>query len=130
MRISSKATILLVLLVGLGAVNASVDSFEANYAKAKANAQTKNGAIYDAALGAAYEAMPDFKPKVEACLRQSPGPHAVRGYLLFLSEKNFGVFLEPKDEFAFCLSKALASPSVPPPPSVPYLNPFTFTVQP
>ena len=130
MGISTRATFAVTLLLGLGAAGATEDSFEANYAKAQANAATAQGAAYDAVLAAAYEAMPDFRRRLEACLRDNPGPHAVHGYFEFYTEKSFGVFLEPKDEFTFCLGPALASPSVPPPPSTPYLNPFTFTTSP
>lgn len=130
MQITTPAAIALALLLGFGTAGAAEESFEANYAKANANAATLAGAIYDAALGASYEAMPDFKPKVDACLQESPAPHVVRGYFLFQTKQSFGVFLEPKDDFTLCLSKALASASLPPPPSAPYLNPFTFTLQP
>ena len=108
----------------------TVDSFETKYAKAQANALTERGAAYDRELGTAYESMPEFRAKVTSCLEASPGPHSVRGYILFLSPKDFQVVLEPRDSFSSCLSQALASPSVPAPPEVPYLNPFTFSTQP
>ena len=108
----------------------TVDSFETTYAKAQANALTERGAAYDTELGTAFENMPEFRAKVTNCLEANPGPHSVRGYFLFLSPKDFQVVLEPRDSFSFCLSQALASPSLPAPPEVPYLNPFTFSTQP
>jgi hypothetical protein len=128
MRHSSRAAVIVTLLLGFGAVSASDDAFEANFAKAKANAATKEGAAYDAALSAAYEAMPDFRSRMEDCMLDSPAPHDLHGYLLFSSKKDFSVVLRPQDEFSDCVTQALASPSVPEPPTVPYLNPFVFTL--
>lgn len=128
MRQSHRAAVIVALLLGFGAVSASEDSFETNYAKAKANAATKEGAAYDAALGAAYEATPEFRGKVEECLLASPMPHDVHGYFQFTSKTEFTVVLEPKDTFSDCLSRAMLGQSVPAPPRVPYLNPFTFTL--
>ena len=112
-----------------GSTAASSGTFENNFAKAQANALTAPGAAYDKALQTAFEGMPEFAQKLADCLRDNPGSHDVRGYFLFFSPKDFQVVLEPRDEFTFCLSPALASPSLPVPPSVPYLNPFTFTTR-
>lgn len=122
-------TLCLAICSGVAFATGSNDTFETNFAKAQANARTERGEAYDKALRAAYEDMPDFKHRVTRCLESNPGHHTVRGYFLFLSEKGFLVALDPRDSFSDCLSQALASPSVPAPPSVPYLNPFTFTTQ-
>lgn len=128
MRQAIVTALVAALCLGLGSVNAAEDSFETNFDKAEANARTTQGAAYDALLARTYEAMPEFSTKVEVCLRANPGPHDVRGYFRFISKVDFEVVLEPRDAFSACLSQALASPSLPPPPSVPYLNPFTFSV--
>ena len=88
-----------------------------------------NRCPFAAPLSPGVDRLADFRARLSRCLDANPGPHSVRGYFYFF-EGRFQVVLEPEDDFTFCLSPALASPSLPEPPSTPYLNPFTFTFQP
>jgi len=120
----------LALILSSSCAASSKGSFEANYAAANRNYQTADGVAYDKALSAVFEHSPDFTPNVSKCLSSHPGPQSVHGYFSFTSATEYQIVLEPKSDFSICLAKALEHHTVPAPPSVPYLNPFTFTFKP
>lgn len=118
----------LCLLAGIAV--AADSSFTQNEMIAKSNLQTREGAAYDRSLGLALQARPEFEPNMTRCLEAHPGKQAVHGYFHFASSVTYRVVLQPRSQFSDCLANALEGFSVPPPPSVPYFNSFTFSVAP
>jgi hypothetical protein len=106
-----------------------VDDFAASYAQAEANARTEAGGQFDFLLGASLQ-NDVVMTAVTECVRLNPGPQDVRGYFQFRSATEYEVVLAPGSAFATCLASALEGRAVPAPPSVPYLNPFTFSFDP
>ena len=102
-------------------------TFEANFASATKNSATPKGAAYDNSLGVVMQTVPEFRSRFKQCVTRYPGTHAVRGYFDFSAAGKYRVFLEPKNAFSSCLSRALEGHRVPAPPSVPYLNPFKLS---
>lgn len=108
----------------------SVDEFAQKMTIAETNVQMVSGAVYDQELGTTLQKLPDFDTKITACLNANPGAQSVHGYFEFQSKTQYRLVLEPKGPFADCLTNALEGRAVPAPPSVPYLNPFSFTHNP
>lgn len=111
------------------AASCSGNAFEANFTAAQENAKTKTGAAYDMALGNGLQS-PDVQAQISKCLKDNPGPQAVRGFFQFSTPSRYRLMLRPESRFSRCLSRAMEGHRVPAPPRLPYLNPFNFTSQP
>lgn len=118
------------LCLTAGIAVAADGTFSQNETAARSNLQTQEGATYDRALGLALQASPEFEPNMTKCLEAHPGPQSVHGYFHFTTPTAYQVVLQPSSEFADCLASALEGFAVPPPPSVPYFNSFTFSAEP
>lgn len=103
-------------------------SFAENFAEARENQLSAEGARYDALLGATLEQRSGLSNKIARCLRSSPGPKAVHGYLLITSARSYKVELQPDSKFSRCLGKAFSRHRLPAPPRYPYLNAITFAL--
>jgi hypothetical protein len=114
-------------LASFGAL-AAADHYAAEKAQAEANLRTESGMRYDRELSSYFAAQPQFTDKISVCLRQNPGPQAVRGYFRFEAGGGYRVVLRPASRFATCLESAMAGGTPPAPPSRPYLNDFNFTL--
>ena len=106
------------------------NTFDANYAKARKNVTTKAGAAFDTRLGLAMQMHAEFQEGFKRCSQRFPKHLAVRGYFSFTSATSYRVILAPKTAFSTCLSRAMEGREVPPPPSLPYLNPFELSASP
>lgn len=105
------------------------DPFANQLALAEKNVQMEAGAAYDRLLGTTIEQQTDFRPKVEQCLKANPGAQTVKGYFDFRAGMPYRLVLAPKSPFSDCLAKAIEGRVVPAPPSLPYVNPFSFTTR-
>lgn len=120
----------LALGASAGSGLASGTAFDANYAKARKNVAEPKGAAYDKKLGLALQSNADFQKQFKECAKRHPGKQVAHGYLSFGSPTSYKVVLQPRNEFAGCLTHALEGHHVPPPPSLPYLNPFELSASP
>ena len=126
----SKNLLITALLSLSGLAFAQGDTFSQAEASAKKNLMTSEGAAYDRALGQTLQASPEFEPRMNKCLAAHPGPQEVHGYFHFTSATAYQVELQPASSFSDCVASALEGFLVPPPPTIPYFNHFTFTVVP
>ena len=110
------------------ASGASAD-FDAHYAKARENLASEAGAAYDRQLGASMDALPHLKRDMAACAEAHQGLQDAHGYLEFTTAQSYQVILQPDSDFSRCLAKALSGHAVPAPPSLPWFNHFSFSVQ-
>lgn len=120
----------LVLGQAAGSALAADKVFENNYARARKNVVARAGATYDYKLGMAMQASADFQQRFKDCTKRYPGKQAVHGYFSFSSATRYTVVLEPRSAYSGCLTHALEGHRVPPPPGVPYLNPFDLSASP
>lgn len=109
---------------------AAGNSFDANYATARKNVSSKAGAAFDTRLGLAMQMHPEFQDGFKSCSRRFSKHLAVHGYFSFTSATSYRVTLAPKSAFSSCLTRALEGRAVPPPPNIPYLNPFELSASP
>lgn len=127
---SARNCLIAALCFSAGIGVAADSTFSQNEITAKSNLQTREGAAYDRALGLALQASPEFEPNMTKCLEAHPGKQVVHGYFYFTSAVAYQVVLQPHSEFSDCLAGALEGFAVPPPPSIPYFNSFTFSMDP
>ena len=105
------------------------ERFASQLALAEKNVQMEAGAAYDRLLGTTIEQLPDFRPKIDQCLKANPGAQSVKGYFEFRAGLPYRLVLAPKSPFSDCLANAIEGRVVPAPPSLPYVNPFSFTAR-
>jgi hypothetical protein len=103
------------------------DQFASQLAAAEKNLQMETGAAYDRLLGTTIEQQPDFAPRIDQCVKTHPDAHSVKGYFEFRTAMPYRLVLAPKSPFSDCLTKAIEGRTVPAPPALPYVNPFSFT---
>lgn len=113
-----------------GSANAADKAFQGNYAKARKNVTVPAGAAYDNKLGQAMQANPEYQRRFKDCAKRYPDKQAVHGYFRFSTATSYKVVLEPSSPFSGCLARALEGHRVPPPPSLPYFNPFDMIASP
>lgn len=132
MRHSIIALTAAVLLAASPVANSQADTperFASQLALADKNVQVEAGAAYDRLLGTTIEQQPDFSPKMDQCLKANPGAQSVKGFFEFRAGMPYRLVLAPKGPFSDCLAKAIEGRVVPAPPSLPYVNPFSFTAR-
>ena len=125
-------TFCLTMMLGqaAGSALAADKAFESNYARARKNVAARAGATYDYKLGTAMQASADFQQRFKDCIKRYPGKQEVHGYFSFSSATRYTVVLEPRSAYSGCLTHAMEGHRVPPPPGVPYLNPFELSASP
>jgi hypothetical protein len=123
-----------VLLPGLLHAQAEDDGwsfdFDRNFRTAQANAATSPGAAYDRDLGTYFAMLDALRPRLDRCLARARERTRLWGYFRFARDGDYRVALRPKGALARCISAAFEGHDPPRPESLPYMNPFTYTVEP
>ena len=104
--------------------------FNANFKTAFEVGSTEEGAAYDKALAAYFFTLPEFPPALTRCVEGNTDSLRVWGYFYFDAAGGYRLVLQPENSFSKCLVAAFDAKSPPAPPKRPYLNPFTFGVDP
>jgi hypothetical protein len=127
------AVALLALTAGLAGCSSTAEvseSFEAQRRRAEANLDNEIGSDYDRWLGQYFEARPEVGEGLTECFSRHPERPPLRGYIAFASDASYRLVLYPGGTYADCVAEAFAGFRPPPPPSLPYLNPFDLGVGP
>lgn len=128
-----RASLLAVWLVGLPACapNAPVvDPFEARRREAEANLGNEIGRDYDRWLGQFFEARPEVGQGLTDCFSRHAQRPPLQGYIVFATDGGYHLELRPRGGYADCVAEAFAGFKPPPPPTLPYVNPFDLGVVP
>lgn len=119
------------MLVGLSgcASDAPVlEGFEARRQAAEFNLENEIGRDYDRWLGQFFEARPEVGQGLTDCFGRHAERPPLQGYFVFDRDGGYRLELRPEGSYADCVAEAFAGFRPPPPPSLPYLNPFNLGV--
>lgn len=106
------------------------DAFEARRHEAEANLGNEIGRDYDRWLGQFFEARPEVGQGLTDCFDRHAERPPLQGYFVFDRDGGYHLELRPQGSYADCVSETFAGFKPPPPPSLPYLNPFDLNVGP
>lgn len=129
MRHAHQVVLAMFLLLGTASALAIQDQFDTEFQAAVANAKTEEGGFYDRMLGDYMMSQLGIEEGMSKCLRDNPGPQSVRGFFRFDKTGAYTLDLRPASEFASCLSAVWEGYEPPQPPTLPYLNYFTFSFE-
>lgn len=118
------------LLAWVCASVAAADDFESVRREAEKNLGSEAGADYDRWLGDFFKARPEVEKELTECVAGHDERPPLRGYVAFDRDGSYRYVLRPKGPFADCVSAAFAGFSPPPPPTLPYFNPFDLRIAP
>lgn len=118
----------LALLVALP-VAAAGDDYDVKLAEARENLASVEGNAFDRAIGAALQT-PAQEAKWNACIEAAAptGEIHLEGFFEFPETGAYHVELRPDTPFARCFGDAMEGVALPEPPSRPWYNHFTFTL--
>lgn len=105
-----------------------VDTFEARRSQAETNLANEIGSDYDRWLGQFFEARPEVGEGLTDCFGRHAERPPLQGYFVFAGDGGYHLELRPRGAYADCVAEAFAGFKPPPPPSLPYLNPFDLSV--
>jgi hypothetical protein len=104
--------------------------FESNFETAIETGLTEEGAAYDTALAQYFFTLPELTSGLTSCVEASTSSLKVWGYFYFDASGGYRLFLRPENAFSKCLVALFDAKSPPSPPRRPYINPFSFGVDP
>jgi len=112
------------------AVGQPRNDFDQDYRTAIEAGATEEGAAYDAALAEYFFKQPELTAGLTSCVETSKSSPEVWGYFYFDDAGAYHLFLRPENAFSKCVVGVFNAKSPPSPPRRPYINPFSFGVDP
>ena len=106
------------------------NDFETNFEAAIEAGSTEEGAAYDTALADYFFKLPELTSGLTSCVESSTSSVKVWGYFYFDAVGGYRLFLQPESPFSKCVVAVFDAKSPPAPPRRPYVNPFSFGVDP
>lgn len=123
--------LLTTVLASLGFVVAhdvAADDFDVRRREAERNMASEAGTDYDRWLGDYFRARPEVGSELTDCVSRHAETPPLRGYIEFDRGGGYRYVLRPKGPFADCVAKAFEGFAPPPPPTLPYVNPFELNI--